>query len=180
MKFLITILFTAIYSAAFSSDLEMFQLKGAVDSICITSNDAGLEWQTEFTFDEDGNLIEIDGEEFECERDAMGKIQSLVIEYAAEDDESVISTMELVLKYDSAGRVTSVESITPEEPLKHKYHYGDDGILRQKDEEFPDYTESITYTYLKYDSHGNWTERVEQLSSMNQSITQKREIFYSE
>ncbi len=180
MRIFLALLFSVVYSMAHSSDLDIFLLKGPVDSVCVTFNDAGLEWQTEFTFDVDGNLIEIDGGEFDSTRDSSGRLKTLTIEYPAEDDESVINAITLVVKYDSEGRVTAVESLTPDDPLKRKYFYDKDGRLQRVEEENPDYTESMTYTYLKFDSYGNWIERREKLGSMDQTIMQKREVFYGE
>lgn len=98
---------------AHANDLDMFCLKGPVDSVCIVMNDAGLEWQNEYVFDEQGNLIELDGEEFICERDADGRMKSVLLEDAVEDDEEKFTTIEMTLSYNSDGRVNKVVSTLP-------------------------------------------------------------------
>lgn len=71
--FLLIASMCGLFAQAGVKDLDMFGLKGPVDSICIIMNDAGLEWQNEFTFDEHGMLVELDGMEVECTRDELGE-----------------------------------------------------------------------------------------------------------
>lgn len=160
------------------NDLDMFGLKGAVDSVCIIMNDAGLEWQTEFTFDEDGMLIEIDGSEVECTRDKSGRIATIIVEDAVEDNEDEFTTIEMKLTYDEAGRVVKVAAISDGESWVQNYRYDPKGLLKEHDYDGADQDETQKYEYLKFDSHGNWTLRHEKLKSMDQTIVQKRNITY--
>lgn len=162
-----------------ANDLDMFCLKGPVDSLCVIMNDAGLEWQNEFVFDEKGNLIEVDGEEFICERGADGRMQSIVLEEAVEDDEDTFTTIEMKLTYDPAtGRVEKVTSSSADETWTQLYRYDAKGLLKERSYDYSGEDEVWTYTYLKFDGHGNWTERLEKLGSMDQTIRQIRHITY--
>jgi len=161
-----------------AGDIDMFCLKGNVDSICISMNDAGLEWQTEFKFDNDGFLIGIDGDEFDCERDSSGRIVLVILEDYAEDDENELTTIETRLEYDDAGRVVKATAKTADEQWSQDYHYDNRGLLTSLSYDTAGENEVRTYTYVAFDSHGNWTERIENLSSMEQTIKQTRHIVY--
>ena len=160
------------------NDLDMFGLKGAVDSICIIMDDAGLEWQTEFAFDEDGMLIEIDGSEVECTRDKQGRISSITVEDAVEDNEDEFTTIEMKLTYDSAGHVIKVTATSQGESWVQNYRYDSRGLLKEHDYDGADQDEAQKYEYLEFAAHGNWTLRHEKLESMDQTIVQKRNITY--
>lgn len=161
-----------------AGDLDMFCLKGPVDSVCVIMNDAGLEWQTEYTFDSEGFLIELDGEEFDCERDSSGRMISIILEDSAEDDEEAFTTIEVKISYDNAGRVVKTSSSSADEQWTQSYHYDHNGVLKQRDYDIVGNEEILTYVYLKFDDYGNWTERIEKLGSMDQSIRQIRHITY--
>lgn len=180
LKLPLFFIFAALSPVANASDLDMFSLKGPVDSICIKMNDAGMEWQSEFTFDVDGNLIEIDGEEPNCHRGKDGRIDTIILEDTAEDDESLITSIEMKLNYDKGGRVVSVHSHSGEESWLQKFYYDEKGLLQKKEDIYPDYSDMFTYRYLNFDSYGNWTKRIEKLTSMDQSVVQTRDIIYVE
>lgn len=163
---------------AHANDLDMFCLKGPVDSVCIVMNDAGLEWQNEYVFDEQGNLIELDGEEFICERDADGRMKSVLLEDAVEDDEEKFTTIEMTLSYNRDGRVDKVVSTAGDETWTRNYRYNEKGLLKERDYDTSGDDEKLTYVYYKFDDHGNWTERLEKLGSMDQTIRQIRNITY--
>ncbi|MCM1077483.1 MAG: hypothetical protein NC411_09010 [Bacteroides sp.] len=156
----------------------MFCLKGPVDSICIVMNDAGLEWQTEFTFDENGFLIELDGAEIDCVRDENGRMKSITVEDALEDDEDAFTTINMTMAYDSEGRVIKVTSTSADETWTQNYRYNKDGLLSERDYDSDNQDEVQKYVYLKFDNFGNWTQRQEKLQSMDQVITQTRNITY--
>lgn len=178
MKFTIFVLFLFIGLAGRANDLDMFRLTGPVDSLCVVMNDAGLEWQTEYTFDSDGMLIEIDGEEIECERDGENRIKTITLVDAAEDDENEFTTIEMKLFYDKTGRVIRTEAMSADEQWVQNYLYDSNGLLKQRDYDIVGDEEIQTYTYLKFDEFGNWTERLEKLKSMDQTILQIRHITY--
>lgn len=178
MKTLLLIIVSMCGLVAHANDLDMFCLKGPVDSVCIIMNDAGLEWQNEFTFDEKGFLVELDGMEIDCKRDSSGKMLSIIVEDAVEDDEDAFTTIEMCLTYDKAGRVVKVTSTSADEIWTQNYRYDHNGLLKERDYDSVDEDEVLTYTYLKFDEYGNWTERKEQLRSMDQTIIQTRNITY--
>ncbi len=178
MKLLFYFLFTLLSISAHAGDLGMFCLKGPVDSVCVVMNDAGLEWQTEFVFDEDGFLIELDGEDFECERDENDRIRSVVLEDMVEDNEELYATIGMTFEYDKAGRVIRQISKSADETWTQNYHYDDKGRLIKRDYDTMSEDEVMTYEYVKFDELGNWTERIEKSASMDQNIRQIRKIFY--
>ncbi len=143
-------------------------------------NDAGLEWQNEFRFDKDGNLIEVDGEEFACDRDDSGRIVSLTLEEAVEDDEETFTAIDMELTYDSNGHVAKVISTSEDESWAQNYRYDKDGNLRERDYDAGTDDELLTYEYKSFDRFGNWTLRLEKLGSMDQTITQQRKITYDD
>lgn len=161
-----------------ANDFGMFCISGPVDSICIVMNDAGLEWQTEFTFDSDGFLIEIDGEEVECERDSEERITSITLTDYAEDDENSATTIQMRLFYDKSGRVVRTEAVSGDEQWVQHYIYDGQGRLKELRYDMNGEDEIRIYTYLKFDKFGNWTERTEKLRSMDQTIHQSRHITY--
>lgn len=167
-----------LFAQAEVKDLDMFGLKGPVDSICITMNDAGLEWQTEYTFDEHGMLVELDGVEVECTRDEQGRMKTIIVEDAVEDNEDAFTTIEMHLFYDNAGRVVKVTSMSADETWTQNYRYHHNGNLKERDYDSVDQDEMLTYVYLKFDDYGNWTLRHEKLASMDQTIAQTRNITY--
>lgn len=130
--------------------------------------------------DADGLLIEIDGEEFDCERDSDGRMTSIILEGSAEDDEDSFTTIETRLIYDSKNRVIKTTAISADEQWTQNYTYDANGLLKQRDYDNLGDDESQTYTYLKFDSYGNWTERLEKQKSMDQTIRQTRIIIYGE
>lgn len=161
-----------------ANDFGMFCISGPVDSICIVMNDAGLEWQTEFTFDSAGFLIEIDGEEVECERDSEERITSITLTDYAEDDENSATTIQMRLFYDKSGRVVRTEAVSGDEQWVQHYIYDGQGRLKELRYDMNGEDEIRIYTYLKFDKLGNWTERTEKLRSMDQTIHQSRHITY--
>lgn len=178
MKLILYFIFTLLGFSAYAGDLEMFCLKGPVDSVCVVMNDAGLEWQTEFVFDEDGFLVELDGEEFECERGDDGRIRSVALEEMVEDNEELYTTIEMTFEYDDAGRVVKLISKSADESWTQNYRYDDKGRLSKRDYDTLSGDEVMTYEYVNFDKFGNWTERVEKSASMDQSIRHTRKIFY--
>lgn len=159
-----------------SKDLDMFSLNGPVDSLCVIMDDAGLTWQTEFKFNQDGLLVEFDGIEIDTERDGHNRIVDFIIEEDDEDNEPV--TIETKLEYDAAGRVIKTITTSPEEEWTETFIYDEKGRLKMREYTSVDATERFTYVYLKEDSNGNWTERQEKIASMDQVITQTRHIIY--
>lgn len=180
MKSVSFVLLFFISFACQANDLKMFCLSGPVDSICIVMNDAGLEWQTEYTFDTDGALIEIDGEEIDCKRDAEGRMTAITLIDTAEDDEESYTTISMRLFYDKAGHVVKSEAVSGDEQWVQTYVYDTKGLLKQHSYNMNGEDEIQTYTYLKFDKFGNWTERLEKSKSMDQTIRQIRNITYSE
>ena len=163
-----------------ANDLPMFCLAGPIDSLCVVMDDAGLEWQNEYTFDSDGSLIEIDSDEVDCERDSAGRISSITLIEATEDDEDTYTTIKMRLFYDKSGRVVRVEAVSGDEQWVQTYAYDSSGHLTEQCYNMNGVEEVRTYTYLKHDRFGNWTERLEKLKSMDQTIRQCRNIIYLE
>ena len=163
-----------------ANDLQMFCLSGPVDSICIIMDDAGLEWQNEYTFNSDGFLIEIDGEEVDCGRDSAGRITSISLIEAAEDDEESYTAIEISLFYDKYGRVVKAEAVSGDEQWTQSYTYDTNGRLTEQRYNMSGDEEVRIYTYLEFDQFGNWTKRLERLKSMDQTTRQCRNIVYRE
>lgn len=178
MKALILLIASICGLSVHANDLGMFCLNGPVDSVCVRMNDAGLEWQNEFSFDENGCLIELDGCEIDCKRDEYGRMTSIILEDAYEDDEDTFTTIEMHLAYDNAGRVSKVTSMSADETWTQNYRYDHNGLLKERDYDSVDQDEALKYVYLKFDDYGNWTKRLEKLQSMDQTIVQTREITY--
>lgn len=178
MKTIICLLISLFGLSVHAGDLEMFCLKGPVDSVCVIMDDAGLEWQNEYVFDESGNLIELDGEEVICGRDSDGRMTSISLEEAVEDDEEKFTTIEMQLAYDQSGRVVKVVSTAADETWTQNFRYGPKGLLKERDYDTQSDDEKLTYVYRKFDEYGNWTERLEKLGSMDQTIRQIRHITY--
>lgn len=176
MKRLFYTLLLLVGLSAHSKDLDMFRLIGPVDSLCVEMNDAGLTWLCEYSFDDDGFLIEVDGVEVNVDRDSSGLITDFIIEEDDEDNEPV--TIETKITYDKAGRVTSTITMSPDEEWTETFTYNHEGLLVKREYKSVDSTEVFYYTYTKFDSLGNWTERHEKVSSLNQSIIQTRNITY--
>lgn len=174
----LVLLFLLTNFACKANDLDMFRLSGPVDSVCIIMNDAGLEWQTEFTFDTNGILDGIDGEEIDCIRDDNGRITSITLIDAAEDDEESFTTIEMNLFYDNAGRVIRTTGMSADEQWSQRYIYDTNGLLKERTYDIVGEEEIQSYLYLKFDEYGNWTERLEKLQSMDQTIRQIRHITY--
>lgn len=131
--FLLIASMCGLFAQAGVKDLDMFGLKGPVDSICIIMNDAGLEWQNEFTFDEHGMLVELDGMEVECTRDELGRMKTIIVEDVVEDNEDAFTTIEMHLFYDNAGRVVKVTSMSADETWTQNYRYHHNGNLKERD-----------------------------------------------
>lgn len=178
MKTLLILIASLCSLCSHANDLTMFCLKGPVDSVCIIMNDAGLEWQTEFTFDEDGYLTELDGSEIDCTRDESGRMKSIIVEDALEDDEDSYTTIKMTLHYDATGHVVKVVSTSSDETWTQNYRYNKDGLTDERDYDSDNQDEIQKYVYLKFDNYGNWTERLEKFQSMDQVITQTRNITY--
>lgn len=178
MKYLLFLIASMCGLFAYANDLSMFGLKGPVDSVCIIMNDAGLEWQTEFTFDEKGLLIEIDGVEVTCVRDSKDRIASIIVEESVEDDEDAFTTIDMSLTYDTSGYVTKVTAKSGDETWTQTYKYDSKGLLTELVYDGGEENEIRQYVYLKFDEYGNWTERQERLQSMDSTITQTRNITY--
>ena len=178
MKVIIFLIASVFGIFAHANDLDMFCLKGPVDSVCIIMNDAGLEWQNEFCFDEQCFLVEMDGVDIDCKRDGFGRMISIIVEDAYEDNEEAFTTIEMHLTYDRAGRVSKVKSMSADEIWTQNYRYDHNGLLKERDYDSVDQDEALKYTYLKFDDYGNWTKRVEKLQSMDSEIIQIRNITY--
>lgn len=176
MKHLFYTLLLLVGLSAHSKDLDMFRLVGPVDSLCVEMNDAGLTWQCEYSFDDDGFLIEVDGVDINVERDRNGFITDFIIEEDDEDNEPI--TIETKITYDKAGRVTGTKTVSPDEEWTETFTYNHEGLLIKREYMSADSTEDFYYTYTKFDPLGNWTERQEKVSSLNQSIIQTRHITY--
>ncbi len=176
MKHILFTLLLLIGLSAHSKDLDMFRLTGPVDSLCVEMDDAGLSWQTEFNFDEDGYLVAVDGIEINAERDDNDFITDFIIEEEDEDNEPV--TIETKIEYDKAGRVIKTVTISPDEEWTETFTYNHEGRLIKREYVSTDARETFSYTYTKFDTLGNWTERQEKIGSMDQTITQTRHITY--
>lgn len=176
MKRILFIFLLLIGLSAHSKDLDMFRLIGPVDSLCVEMNDAGLTWQIEYNFDEDGFLVAVDGIEVNAERDENDFITDFIIEDEDEGNEPV--TIETKIEYDKAGRVIKTVTSSPYEEWTETFTYNHEGRLIKREYASTDEKEIFTYVYTKFDSLGNWTERQEKIGSINQIVTQTRHILY--
>mgnify|MGYP001029193111 CR=1 FL=1 len=176
MNRLLFIIFLLTGISGHAKDLDMFSLKGSVDSLCIIIDDAGLTWQTEFKFDNNGYLIEFDGIKIDTERNELNQITDFIIEEDDEDSEPI--TIETILEYDSHGRVIKTTNISPDEEWTETFTYDDKGRLLSKVYESPYASEKFSYVYVKEDSKGNWTQRQEKIASTDQITTHTRNIIY--
>lgn len=152
-----------------SCDLNFFEAKGQVKSIRLDDYEF-LE------FSEDGELLRVDGydafrvmgptrvcADADCTtftdvqaftRDANGRIsRQAMLEYIAEYTTDAGGRILRATNYGEGGQGLLI------------YHYDDKGLLTRQeeyavDEEGHRYDPTIyTYTYLSFDSHGNWTSR---------------------
>ena len=88
------------------------------------------------------------------------------------------------ISYDSAGRVSKVESVYDEETDYTLYYYNSKGLLVKAVEKAVDMSEENTTVYkygdYEFDSHGNWTSRSCEFEVDGNSVreTQMRNITY--
>lgn len=176
MKRLLLFILLLIGLSAHSKDLDMFRLIGPVDSLCVEMDDAGLTWQIEYLFDEDGFLIEFDGIKVDADRNDNNQITDFIIEEDDEDGETV--TIETLIEYDKSGKVIKTITNSSGEEWSESFIYDTKGLLIKRIYESVDGKDIFTYVYNKFDSMGNWTERHEKLDSINQIIIQTRHITY--
>lgn len=173
----IVILFLLTCISSNASDLKMFSLNGEVDSVCVVTDDAGLTWQSEYKFDNNGFLIEFDGIVVDANRDAQNHITDFIIDETEDENEPV--TIETSLSYDSNGLVIKTVNSSPDDDWTETFTYDNRGRLIRRVYTGVDTNERFTYKYLQEDAKGNWTERQEIAASNNQILIQRREIFYS-
>lgn len=179
MRLFITFLLCLIGVFAHAADQEnLFGLKGDVDSICTITDDSGYAWQIEVVFDEDGNLLEVDGCEVVCKRDASGRLT----EYTAEDEDELGNTITIVttLSYNKRNRVAKTRYTSGSDTWTETYTYDPAGLLVKKEFSGPEENEIYTYKYIKTDKQGNWTERIETGTLSEVAVRQIRNITYVE
>lgn len=178
MRLFFTFLLCLIGVAAHAADQQtLFGMKGEVDSICIITDDGGgFAWQVEIVFDEDGNVLEIDGVEVEVTRDSDGRLTSVTIEDEDEEGNPVLILTKL--NYNRQNRVSRIESTSGNEKWSEKYVYDSAGLLIKKEFSGPEDTDTYTYQYVKTDKHGNWTKRIEKATMSGVAVEQTRNITY--
>lgn len=165
------------------ADLSCFDLKGKVHT-CVEWSNAGAG-RNKRIFSSNGKWIgyrddagwniwkNISG----LRRDAKGRIVFYREKY--ED-----SSTPRAISYDSAGRVSKVESVYDEETDYTLYYYNSKGLLVKAVEKAVDMWEENTTVYkygdYEFDSHGNWTSRSCEFEVDGNSVreTQMRNITY--
>lgn len=175
-RFLLILFFITCINS-YASDLKMFSLNGKVDSVCVVTDDAGLTWQTEYKFDKNGFLIEFDGIIVDADRDEQNHITDFIVDVTEDENEPV--TIETSIDYDANGLVIKTVNSSPDDDWTETFTYDKRGRLIQRVYTGVDTNEHFTYKYLKEDENGNWVERHEIAASNNQTLIQRREIFYS-
>ena len=113
-----------------------------------------------YEYDEKGNFIKGVSEYSKMQRDAKGRIITYENWKDDEDDEGFT----INIGYDEMDRIVKVEIGAWEATVDQVYTFSDDHIYPdhanwESDDEGDFYSTDMTYTYKKFDSHGNWTER---------------------
>ena len=113
-----------------------------------------------YEYDEKGNFIKGVSEKTKMQRDEKGRIVLYENWKDDEDDEGFT----INIKYDENDRMTKVEIGAWESMVDQTYTFSDDHIYPdsgnwEAEDEGDHYSTVMTYTYKKFDSHGNWTER---------------------
>lgn len=175
---------TSVSKSVKVADLSCFDLKGKVHT-CVEWSNAGGAGRNKRIFSSNGKWIgyrddagwniwkNISG----LRRDAKGRIVFYREKY--ED-----SSTPRAISYDSAGRVSKVESVYDEETDYTLYYYNSKGLLVKAVEKAVDMSEENTTVYkygdYEFDSHGNWTSRSCEFEVDGNSVweTQMRNITY--
>lgn len=181
--FLAVLLLSAVAALAQSDDRALFGLKGDVTK-CLPSIYSGNNpWLREMVeFDAEGRVAKFAGQELyegQIVRDGKGRIVKITMTEG--DGESTTQ-----FTYDANGRVVKeeyfVENLDSDNGLIAVGYgtltYNDKGLVAQckcvMTEDSPSGT--ATYTYTKFDDHGNWTARTAKKD--DGVIEESREITY--
>lgn len=113
-----------------------------------------------YEYDDKGNFIKGVSEKSKMRRDEKGR----VIFYENWKDEEDDGGFTININYDENDRMTKVTIVGWEASVDQIYTYSDDHIYPdsgnwEAEDEGDHYSTVMTYTYKKFDSHGNWTER---------------------
>ena len=113
-----------------------------------------------YKYDDKGNFIYGVSEKSKMRRDEKGRIVFYENWKDEEDDEGFT----IKIEYDENDRMAKVEIAGWESTVEQTFTYTDDHIYPDRvnweaEDEGDHYSTVMTYTYKKFDSHGNWTER---------------------
>lgn len=178
-----------------TSDLRMYELKGNVKSVKVTTITNGIEsllYRLEF----DANGIATthrydnlwgEGPTISLERNEKGE----VTKYTSIFPDAEVANVEASYTYDGNGMLTTIEALWDgESNTKEMIEYNGKNDRAKIVTEFYDYdqttVEEVEYVYTDFDQNGNWIEREAKVKSytkdfddiQNQSFIEKREIIY--
>ena len=113
-----------------------------------------------YKYDDKGNFIQGLSDKSKMRRDDKARVVFYENRMDEEDDQGFSMTFE----YDGNDRMTKVVYTGWEFTVDHLFTYTDsnvypDRINMEAEDEGDHYSTVITYTYKKFDDHGNWTER---------------------
>ena len=172
---------TECYST-YESDGELKE--GSVSSTSETTFDqwghvTRDEWGNEYGYDADGNYYRGNHTYTTVKRDKAGRLQQYTDVEPKSDDNDENQT--LTFGYDKSGRLATVKREGWTAHWTEKYYYQSSNIYPSKLEFNADYegggssSSTITYTYVRLDEQGNWTER-----TCVSSVTETEEDPWSE
>ncbi|MBO4658491.1 MAG: hypothetical protein J5637_02590 [Prevotella sp.] len=166
-------------------DVKSFGLLGDVKDVSVVvtdlSSDAGVQsWQDStqymsfdekgrvmkdhfdnlYQYDDKGNFIKGVSEKSKMKRDEKGRI--VYYDNWLDDEDDMGFTIEI--EYDGNDRMSKVKIGGWEATVDQTYAYTGDNVYPdsanwETEDEGDHYSSTITYTYKKFDSVGNWTER---------------------
>ncbi|MCI6160263.1 MAG: hypothetical protein MR681_02860 [Prevotella sp.] len=153
-------------------DLMLFNVKGHVKEVdydevapcVITFDENGLvsscpchDEDLDFTF-KDGKAI---GKNFSSKRNAKNQLTRYAYEPNIRENYWYLDVYEMT--YNDKGQVKTIEHGGWETDSKQTFTYNAEGLCTQIVHDYgieaTSGVRTITYTYTKFDSHGNWTER---------------------
>lgn len=164
-----------------ATDLPMFGLAGPVETLTVLYSSQEGQWDTMYSFDDQGRLTQVENVPVEVKRDHHGRLERYKDE--EEDEDGDIQTTVTTLAYNDDGTVASTLTDIDGEKFADTYFY-ENGRLARHLSEAPDEegeVETFTFTYeydAKTDEHGNWLTRREISAAGDPPVTQRREIKY--
>ena len=183
------LLLTLAHSLQAQDDRAIFELKGSVSQVVPDVIDMGDPWMTyQLAFSPSGKLLKVNlfdindprNGSYELKRDGSGRI----VELSSVEGEGL---RVIRYRYDAAGRVTGQDWLYDNIDFDEVIEMGGTSISYDKDGnkvkvtiKYPDGrpSETVTYTYLKFDEAGNWTSRKMTRPGQYENHTETRTIRY--